>query len=48
MAQVLERKRRMVQAEIAFHLDKYRSTGAELVLGDARFVRPRFLAWDHA
>ena len=41
MAKVLERKRKMVDAEIAFHLDKYRATGVDLVLGDARFVRPK-------
>jgi pyruvate/2-oxoglutarate dehydrogenase complex dihydrolipoamide dehydrogenase (E3) component len=41
MAKVLERKRKMVDAEIAFHLGKFRATGVDLVLGDARFVRPK-------
>jgi pyruvate/2-oxoglutarate dehydrogenase complex dihydrolipoamide dehydrogenase (E3) component len=41
MAKVLERKRRMVDAEIAFHLQKYRATGVDLALGEAHFVRPK-------
>jgi pyruvate/2-oxoglutarate dehydrogenase complex dihydrolipoamide dehydrogenase (E3) component len=41
MVKVLERKRKMVEAEIAFHLERYRATGAELLLGEARFVRPK-------
>ncbi len=38
MTQVLARKRQMVEAEVAFHLQAFRASGAELVLGQARFV----------
>jgi pyruvate/2-oxoglutarate dehydrogenase complex dihydrolipoamide dehydrogenase (E3) component len=38
MPHVLARKRKMVESEIAFHLEVYRKTGVELVLGQARFV----------
>jgi pyruvate/2-oxoglutarate dehydrogenase complex dihydrolipoamide dehydrogenase (E3) component len=38
MAQVLARKRKMVEAEVAFHLEAYRASGAELILGQGRFV----------
>jgi pyruvate/2-oxoglutarate dehydrogenase complex dihydrolipoamide dehydrogenase (E3) component len=41
MAQVLARKRKMVEAEVAFHLEQYRATGAELILGQAHFVGPK-------
>jgi pyruvate/2-oxoglutarate dehydrogenase complex dihydrolipoamide dehydrogenase (E3) component len=41
MAQVLARKRKMVEGEVAFHLEQYRATGAELILGQARFVGPK-------
>jgi pyruvate/2-oxoglutarate dehydrogenase complex dihydrolipoamide dehydrogenase (E3) component len=41
MPRVLARKRKMVEAEIAFHRQKYRDTGAELIMGDARFVAPK-------
>ncbi len=43
MAQVLARKRRMVEAEIAFHLGAYRTSGAELILGEGRFVGAKTL-----
>jgi pyruvate/2-oxoglutarate dehydrogenase complex dihydrolipoamide dehydrogenase (E3) component len=43
MAKVLERKRKMVEAEIAFHVETYRSTGVDLILGEGRFVRPKTL-----
>jgi len=38
MPQVLARKRKMVEAEVAFHLEAYRASGAELILGQGRFV----------
>jgi pyruvate/2-oxoglutarate dehydrogenase complex dihydrolipoamide dehydrogenase (E3) component len=41
MAQVLARKRKMVDAEVAFHLEAYRASGADLILGQARFVGPK-------
>jgi pyruvate/2-oxoglutarate dehydrogenase complex dihydrolipoamide dehydrogenase (E3) component len=41
MAKVLERKRKMVEAEVAFHLEMYRKTGVDLVLGEGRIVRPK-------
>jgi pyruvate/2-oxoglutarate dehydrogenase complex dihydrolipoamide dehydrogenase (E3) component len=41
MPNVLARKRKMVEAEVAFHRQKYRETGAELILGEARFVAPK-------
>ncbi len=41
MAKVLERKRKMVEAEIAFHLEMYRKTRVDLVLGEGRIVRPK-------
>ncbi len=41
MPKVLARKRQMVDAEVAFHRQMYRDRGAELIMGDARFVAPR-------
>lgn len=41
MARVLARKREMVAAQIALHLELYRASGAELILGQARFVDPK-------
>src|SRR5262245_42586598 len=38
MRNVLARKRKMVEDEIAGHLARYRQVGTELVLGEARFV----------
>jgi pyruvate/2-oxoglutarate dehydrogenase complex dihydrolipoamide dehydrogenase (E3) component len=43
MAQVRQRKREMVEELIALHLDLYRDSGAELLLGDGRFVAPKTL-----
>src|SRR2546423_271113 len=43
MAQVRQRKRAMVEGLIALHLDVYRDSGAELLLGDGRFVAPKTL-----
>ena len=41
MKGVLNRKRKMVEGEVQFHLDRFTSTGAELVRGEARFVAPK-------
>ena len=38
MAKVLARKRKMVEGLVALHLELYRASGTELILGDARFV----------
>jgi pyruvate/2-oxoglutarate dehydrogenase complex dihydrolipoamide dehydrogenase (E3) component len=38
MARVRQRKREMVEREIAFHLERYKSTGAELIMGSGRIV----------
>src|SRR5262249_15666477 len=41
MPQVLARKRKMVEADVAFHRQKYRDTGCELIMREARFVAPQ-------
>jgi pyruvate/2-oxoglutarate dehydrogenase complex dihydrolipoamide dehydrogenase (E3) component len=41
MAAVRDRKRKMVDGLVAMHLEKYRQSGAELVMGNGRFVGPR-------
>ena len=38
MAAVRRRKREMVDGLIAMHLDRYKATGAELVMGEAKFI----------
>jgi pyruvate/2-oxoglutarate dehydrogenase complex dihydrolipoamide dehydrogenase (E3) component len=38
MAAVRKRKREMVESLIAVHLDRYKASGAELVLGEAKFI----------
>jgi pyruvate/2-oxoglutarate dehydrogenase complex dihydrolipoamide dehydrogenase (E3) component len=43
MGRVRQRKRDMVEGLIAMHLDHYRASGAELVLGAGRFVAPKTL-----
>ncbi len=40
MAGVRQRKREMVDALVAIHLEKYKATGAALVMGEAKFVGP--------
>ena len=40
MAKVLQRKREMVKGLIQIHLDKYKATGAELIMGTATFTGP--------
>src|SRR5205823_392894 len=43
MAKVRQRKRDMVEREIALHLQNYKSSGAELIMGSGRFVAPKTL-----
>jgi pyruvate/2-oxoglutarate dehydrogenase complex dihydrolipoamide dehydrogenase (E3) component len=43
MARVRQRKRDMVDRQIAAHLQNYKSSGAELILGEGRFVAPKTL-----
>jgi pyruvate/2-oxoglutarate dehydrogenase complex dihydrolipoamide dehydrogenase (E3) component len=41
MPRVRQRKREMVDALVTMHLDQYRASGAELIMGAARFVAPK-------
>ncbi len=41
MQAVRDRKRRMVDDLVKIHLDKFKTSGAELVMGSGRFVGPR-------
>jgi pyruvate/2-oxoglutarate dehydrogenase complex dihydrolipoamide dehydrogenase (E3) component len=41
MKKVLARKREMVEGLIALHLDLYKSSGAELIMGTGRFIAPK-------
>jgi pyruvate/2-oxoglutarate dehydrogenase complex dihydrolipoamide dehydrogenase (E3) component len=41
MASVRGRKRKMVEGLVNMHLGKYRASGAELILGEGRFVAPK-------
>ena len=41
MAGVLGRKREMVNGLIAMHLDRYKASGAELIMGTGRFIAPK-------
>jgi pyruvate/2-oxoglutarate dehydrogenase complex dihydrolipoamide dehydrogenase (E3) component len=43
MARVRQRKRDMVEGEIAAHLESYKASGAELIMGAGRFVGPKTL-----
>jgi pyruvate/2-oxoglutarate dehydrogenase complex dihydrolipoamide dehydrogenase (E3) component len=43
MATVLRRKRDMVSHEVDLHLQNFRATGTELIVGDGRFVAPKTL-----
>src|SRR5215510_9730235 len=43
MRTVRQRKRDMVNREIAAHLENYKATGAELIMGTGRFVAPKTL-----
>ncbi len=41
MKKVLARKREMVNGLIAMHLDLYKASGAELIMGAGRFIAPK-------
>lgn len=41
MAKVRQRKQAMIEGEIVFHLNAYKASGAELIMGSGRFVAPR-------
>ena len=41
MKGVFNRKRKMVEAEVQGHLDRFKATGAELIKGEARFIAPK-------
>ncbi len=41
MRKVVARKRQMVDGLIAMHLDLFKQSGAELIMGEARFVAPK-------
>jgi pyruvate/2-oxoglutarate dehydrogenase complex dihydrolipoamide dehydrogenase (E3) component len=41
MAKVRQRKQDMIEREIAFHLNAYKTSGAELIMGSGRFVAPK-------
>jgi pyruvate/2-oxoglutarate dehydrogenase complex dihydrolipoamide dehydrogenase (E3) component len=43
MGRVRQRKREMVEGLVAMHLDLYRASGAELIMGAGRFVAPKTL-----
>jgi pyruvate/2-oxoglutarate dehydrogenase complex dihydrolipoamide dehydrogenase (E3) component len=46
MSGVRERKRKMVSDLVNLHLDAFRKSGSELILGTARFVAPRIVGVD--
>lgn len=41
MSAVRNRKRRMVSGLVAIHVEEFRKSGAELIMGSARFVEPK-------
>jgi pyruvate/2-oxoglutarate dehydrogenase complex dihydrolipoamide dehydrogenase (E3) component len=43
MATVRRRKREMVECQVAKHLEIYRASGAQLIMGSGRFVGPKTL-----
>ena len=43
MAGVRQRKRDMVEGLIALHLERYRASGAELIMGTGQFIAPKTL-----
>ena len=43
MGRVRQRKRDMVDGLITMHLEKYKASGAELIMGAGRFVAPKTL-----
>lgn len=44
MAKVRARKQGMIEREIALHLNAYKTSGAELIIGSGHFVAPRTIA----
>src|ERR1700751_6093123 len=43
MAKARQSKREMVEGQVARHLELYQKSGAELIMGDGRFVAPKTL-----
>jgi pyruvate/2-oxoglutarate dehydrogenase complex dihydrolipoamide dehydrogenase (E3) component len=43
MATVRRRKREMVERQVAKHLENYKASGAQLIMGSGRFVAPKTL-----
>src|SRR5262249_47299425 len=41
MSSVRDRKRKMVSGLVDVHLEEYRNSGAELIMGSGRFIGPR-------
>jgi len=41
LAKVRRRKQDMIDRDIAFHLNAYKTSGAELIMGSGRFIAPR-------
>jgi pyruvate/2-oxoglutarate dehydrogenase complex dihydrolipoamide dehydrogenase (E3) component len=41
MRGVFNRKRKMVEGQVQFHLDRFKATGAEMIRGEGRFVAPK-------
>jgi pyruvate/2-oxoglutarate dehydrogenase complex dihydrolipoamide dehydrogenase (E3) component len=41
MARVRQRKRDMVEGLITLHLDRFKASGAELIMGEGHFVAPK-------
>ncbi|HEY4161486.1 MAG TPA: FAD-dependent oxidoreductase [Dongiaceae bacterium] len=44
MVKVRRRKQDMIDREIAFHLNAYKTSGAQLIMGSGRFVAPKTIA----
>lgn len=43
MSGVCDRKRKMVDGEVDVHLANFKASGAELIMGSARFIAPKTL-----
>ena len=43
MATVRQRKREMVERQVAMHLENYKASGAQMIMGSGRFVAPKTL-----
>jgi pyruvate/2-oxoglutarate dehydrogenase complex dihydrolipoamide dehydrogenase (E3) component len=48
MSRVRQRKQEMIDREIAFHLNAYKQSGVDLVMGSGRFVAPKTIEVDLA